>query len=186
MQLVTMIESPSLIINNRNFQKFVTDGIDVEYRTDDGRNATQKLWLFDWKNIYNNDFIAVNQFTVVEGQNNKRPDIVLFVNGIPLVVIELKNATDERTGITEAFRQIQTYKSTIPSLFNYNTLLIISDGINARVGSLTANEERFMIWRTVDGETIEPTTKPQLETLIRGMLKRDVLLRSEERRVGKG
>lgn len=175
-QSIEAVNSPSVVINNRNFQKYVTDGIDIEYRTDDGRNATQKLWLFDWKNINNNDFLAVNQFTVIEGQNNKRPDVVLFVNGLPLVVIELKNATDERTGITEAFHQIQTYKSTIPSLFNYNTLLIISDGINARVGSLTAKEERFMMWRTVDGETIEPTTKPQLETLIRGMLKRDVLL----------
>src|SRR5690625_3424866 len=173
---IEAINSPSVVINNRNFQKYVTDGIDVEYRTDDGRNATQKLWLFDWENINNNEFVAVNQFTVIEGQYNKRPDIVIFVNGLPLVVIELKNATDERTGITEAFRQIQTYKSTVPSLFNYNTLLIVSDGINARVGSLTANEERFMMWRTVDGETIEPTSKPQLETLIRGVLKKEVLL----------
>lgn len=175
-QLVTMIESPSLIVNNRNFQKFVTDGIDVEYRTDDGRNATEKLWLFDFENINNNDFVAVNQFTVVEGQNNKRPDVVVFVNGLPLVVIELKSSTNEQAGITEAFHQIQTYKSTIPSLFNYNTFLVISDGVNARAGSLTANEERFMMWRTEDGETIAPTSNPQLETLLRGMFKQDVLL----------
>ncbi|HLQ98185.1 MAG TPA: HsdR family type I site-specific deoxyribonuclease, partial [Candidatus Dormibacteraeota bacterium] len=175
-QLVTMIESPSLIVNNRNFQKFVTDGIDVEFRTDDGRNATEKLWLFDFENMNNNDFVAVNQFTVIEGQNNKRPDVVVFVNGLPLVVIELKSSTNEQAGITEAFHQIQTYKRTIPSLFNYNTFLVISDGVNARAGSLTANEERFMMWRTEDGETIAPTSNPQLETLLRGMFKQDVLL----------
>src|SRR5699024_1240364 len=175
-QLVTMIESPSLIVNNRNFQKFVTDGIDVSYRTEDGRNATEKLWLFDFENIERNDFAAVNQLTVIEGQNDKRPDVVVFVNGLPLVVIELKSSTNEQAGITEAFRQIQTYKSTIPSLFNYNTFLVISDGVNARAGSLTANEERFMMWRTADGDAIAPTSSPQLEALLRGMFKRDVLL----------
>lgn len=175
-QLVTMIESPSLIINNKNFQKFVTDGIDVEYRTTDGRNATEKLWLFDQKHIDRNDFAAVNQFTVIERQQNKRPDIVVFVNGLPLVVIELKSSTNEQAGITEAFRQIQTYKSSIPSLFNYNAFLVISDGVNARAGSLTANEERFMMWRTADGENIAPTSQPQLETLLRGMFDKATLL----------
>lgn len=175
-QLVTMIESPSLIINNRNFQKYVTDGVDVEYRTEDGRNATEKLWLFDFERPERNDFVAVNQFTVIEGQQNKRPDVVVFVNGLPLVVIELKSSTNEYAGITEAFHQIQTYKSAIPSLFKTNAFLIISDGVNARAGSLTANEERFMMWRTVDGERIAPTSQPQLETLLKGMLKRDVVL----------
>src|SRR5690625_2191666 len=116
-QLVTMNQSPNLIINNRNFQKFITDGIDVAYRTEDGRNATEKLWLFDFETPTNNDFAAVNQFTVIEGQANKRPDVVVFVNGLPLVVIELKSSTNEQAGITEAFHQLQTYKSTIPSLF---------------------------------------------------------------------
>lgn len=175
-QLVTMIESPSLIINNRNFQKYVTDGVDVEYRTEDGHNTTEKLWLFDFEKPERNDFVAVNQFTVIEGQQNKRPDVAVFVNGLPLVVIELKSSTNEYAGITEAFHQIQTYKSAIPSLFKTNAFLIISDGVNARAGSLTANEERFMMWRTVDGETIAPTSQPQLETLLKGMLKRDVVL----------
>lgn len=175
-QLVTMIESPSLIVNNRNFQKYVTDGIDVEYRTEDGRNATEKLWLFDFEHMNHNNFLAVNQLTVIEGQNNKRPDVVVFVNGLPLVVIELKSSTNEQAGITEAFHQIQTYKRAIPSLFNYNAFLVISDGVNARAGSLTANEERFMMWRTEDGETIAPTSNPQLETLLRGMFKHEVLL----------
>ncbi len=175
-QLVTMIQSPNLIINNRNFQKYVTDGIDVEYRTADGRNAVEKLWLFDFTNPENNQFLAVNQLTVIEGQHNKRPDVVVFVNGLPLVVIELKNSTDETAGITEAFHQLQTYKSKIPSLFNYNAFLVVSDGINARAGSLTANEERFMMWRTTDGETIAPTSTPQLEILLRGMFQHGVLL----------
>jgi len=176
MQLVTMIQSPNLMINNRNFQKYVTDGIDIEYRTEDGRNAVEKLWLFDFEHPQNNDFLAVNQLTVIEGQNNKRPDVVVFVNGLPLVVIELKNSTDESAGITEAFHQLQTYKAAVPTLFNYNAFLVTSDGINARAGSLTANEERFMMWRTTDGETIAPTSAPQLEVLLRGMFKPEVLL----------
>jgi len=175
-QLVTMIQSPNLIINNRNFQKYVTDGIDVEYRTADDRNTIEKLWLFDFNEPNNNDFLAVNQFTIIEGRNNKRPDVVVFVNGLPLVVIELKNSTNESAGITEGFRQLQTYKSTIPTLFNYNAFLVSSDGINARAGSLTANEERFMMWRTTDGETIAPTSTPQLEVLLKGMFKQRVLL----------
>src|SRR5699024_7444123 len=175
-QKIEMVESPHLIINNRNFQTYVTDGIDIEYRTDDGRNSVEKLWLFDFDNPTNNNFLAVNQLTVIEGQNNKRPDVVVFVNGLPLVVIELKNSTDEAAGITEAFHQLQTYKAAIPTLFNYNAFLVTSDGVNARVGSLTANEERFMMWRTIDGETIAPTSAPQLEVLLQGLFKPEVLL----------
>src|SRR5699024_10151932 len=136
----------------------------------------EKLWIFDPEHIDRNDFAAVNQFTVIEGQQNKRPDVVVFVNGLPLVVIELKSSTNEQAGITEAFHQIQTYKSTIPSLFNYNAFLVISDGVNARAGSLTANEERFMMWRTADGENIAPTSQPQLKTLLRGMFDKATLL----------
>ncbi|WP_172372192.1 type I restriction endonuclease subunit R [Sporosarcina jiandibaonis] len=175
-QLVTMAESPNLIVNNRTFQKYVTDGIDVEVRTADGRNTVEKLWLFDFDNPENNDFFAVNQFTVIEGNNNKRPDVVVFVNGLPLVVIELKNSTDEQVGISEAYHQLQTYKSTIPSLFQFNVFLVTSDGVNARAGSLTADEERFMMWRTMDGKTIAPSTVPQLEVLLQGMFKPAVLL----------
>src|SRR5699024_3081253 len=124
----------------------------------------------------NNDFVAVNQFTVIEGKNDKRPDIALFINGLPLVVMELKSSSDETAGITEAFHQLQTYKNTIPSLFPYNAFLIISDGINARAGSLTAQEERFMMWRTTDGQNLAPTSEPQLETLLKGMLQPATLL----------
>lgn len=175
-QLVTMVQSPNLIINNRIFQKYVTDGIDVEVRTADGRNVVEKLWLFDFENLTNNDFLAVNQFTVIEGNYNKRPDVVVFVNGLPLVVIELKNSTDEQVGISEAYHQLQTYKATVPSLFQFNAFLVTSDGINARAGSLTANEERFMMWRTMDGKTIAPSTVPQLEVLLQGMFQPAVFL----------
>lgn len=175
-QLVTMVQSPNLIINNRIFQKYITDGIDVEVRTADGRNTVEKLWLFDFDNPSNNNFLAVNQLTIIEGNNNKRPDIVVFVNGLPLVVIELKNSTDEQVGISEAYNQLQTYKSTIPSLFQYNAFLVTSDGVNARSGSLTADEERFMMWKTVDGKTIAPATIPQLEVLIQGMFEPQILL----------
>lgn len=173
---ITMIESPNLIINNRQFQQYVTDGIDIENQTSDGRSITEKVWLFDFEIPLNNDFLAVNQFTVVEGNNDKRPDVVLFVNGLPLVVVELKSSSDETADITKAFQQLQTYKKTIPSLFTYNAFLIISDGVNARMGSLTAQEERFMLWRTTDGETLAPTSEPQLETLLKGMLRPDTLL----------
>lgn len=175
-QQVTMVQSPSLIVNNRLFQKYVTDGIDVEVRKEDGRNTTEKLWLFDFQDLSNNYFLAVNQFTVIEGQSNKRPDVIVFVNGLPLVVIELKNSTDEQVGISKGFNQLQTYKATIPSLFQFNAFMVTSDGVNARAGSLTADEERFMMWRTVDGESIAPSTMPQLEVLIQGMFKPEVLL----------
>lgn len=175
-QLVTMVQSPNLMINNQIFQKYVTDGIDVEVRTKDGRNTVEKLYLFDFENPSNNNFIAVNQLTVIEGTTNKRPDVVVLVNGLPLVVIELKNSTDETVGISEAYHQLQTYKSTIPSLFQYNAFLVTSDGINARAGSLTANEERFMMWKTIDGETIAPSSIPQLEVLIQGMFEPRVFL----------
>lgn len=118
----------------------------------------------------------MNQFTVIEGRNNKRSDVVVFVNGLLLVMIELKNSTDEAAGITEAFYQLQTYKSAIPSLFNYNIFLVTSEDINGRAESLTVNEECFMMWRTTDGKTIAPTSAPQLEVLLRGMFQKNVLL----------
>lgn len=175
-QLVTMVQSPNLLINNQIFQKYVTDGIDVEVRTSDGRNTVEKLYLFDFENPSNNNFLAVNQLTIIEGNTNKRPDVVVFLNGLPLVVIELKNSTNETVGISEAYHQLQTYKSTIPSLFQYNAFLVTSDGINARAGSLTADEERFMMWKTVDGETIASSTIPQLEVLIQGMFEPRIFL----------
>src|SRR5699024_1769917 len=173
---LTRMDSQNLLVNNQQFQSYVTDGIDIETQLSDGRQITEKVWLFDFEEMKNNDFVAVNQFTVIEGKNDKRPDIALFINGLPLVVMELKSSSDETAGITEAFHQLQTYKNTIPSLFPYNAFLIISDGINARAGSLTAQEERFMMWRTTDGQNLAPTSEPQLETLLKGMLQPATLL----------
>ncbi|MEJ9171891.1 type I restriction endonuclease subunit R [Bacillus cereus] len=168
--------SPNIVLNNKQFHKFVTDGIEIQTQGTDGYNPTVSVYVFDFEDPKNNDFMAVNQFTVIEGEANKRPDIIVFVNGLPLVVIELKNATNEDVDITDAYNQLQTYKQAIPTLFRYNAFLIASDGINARVGSLTANEERFMKWRTVDGETLASPAEPQLEVMIKGMLEPSRLL----------
>ncbi|RFB70265.1 type I restriction endonuclease subunit R [Bacillus sp. AW] len=168
--------SPNIVLNNKQFHKFVTDGIEIQIQGTDGYNPTVSVYVFDFEDPKNNDFMAVNQFTVIEGQANKRPDIIVFVNGLPLVVIELKNATNEDIDITDAYNQLQTYKHAIPTLFRYNAFLIASDGINARVGSLTANEERFMKWRTVEGETLASPADPQLEVMIKGMLEHSRLL----------
>ncbi|WP_010170127.1 type I restriction endonuclease subunit R [Bacillus coahuilensis] len=169
-QKIEANESPSMVVNNEKFHRMVTDGLDIELQGTDGYNPTEKVWVFDFEHPENNDFVAVNQFTIIEGNQNKRPDVLVFVNGLPLVVIELKNATNEATGISEGYNQLQTYKQTIPSLFRYNAFLVTSDGVNARVGSLTANEERFMKWRTINGLELAPTSLSQLEVLLKGIL----------------
>ena len=126
------------------------------------------LWLIDFDHPEKNEFTVVNQFTVIEEGVNKRPDVVLFVNGIPLVVIELKNPADENATIKSAFKQLETYKATIPSLFNYNGLLVISDGLEARMGSLSAGYSRFMTWKSADGIEEASSQISQMETLIKG------------------
>ena len=126
-------DSPELFQNNYQFHKYLTEGVDVEYRKTD-RIAGDKVWLIDYEKPSNNEFLVVNQFTVIENNTNKRPDVILFVNGLPLVVIELKNAADENADVSAAFNQLQTYKQTIPSLFQYNALLIASDGWDALYG----------------------------------------------------
>ncbi|MEM7769233.1 MAG: type I restriction endonuclease subunit R [Cyanobacteria bacterium P01_A01_bin.37] len=138
-------ESQNLVENNRRFHKFLTDGVPVAYQ-DGERTVHDQVWLIDFEQPSNNDWLAVNQFTVHENQN-RRPDIVLFINGLPLAVIELKNAADENADIESAFNQLQTYKRDIPSLFTYNAALVISDGLTARIGTLTAGRTRFMPWR---------------------------------------
>ncbi|AUR52358.1 type I restriction endonuclease subunit R [Aquella oligotrophica] len=173
---ITTPVSPSLIVNNQAFHKLITDGIDVAIREDSGTIRYDKAALFDFNNPQNNDWLAVNQFTVIEGKNEKRPDIIIFVNGLPLVVIELKSSSNESVGISEAYNQLQTYKETIPSLFHYNCALIISDGINARIGALTASYERFMLWRTIDGIEVAPLSIPQLEVLLRGIFTKEIFL----------
>jgi type I restriction enzyme R subunit len=165
----TRTESPSLIQNNRAFHRMLTEGVTVEQRRDDGSIAGVQVRLIDFAEPDNNDWLAVNQFTVVEGQHERRADVVIFVNGLPLGVIELKNPADEQATIWSAFNQLQTYRNEIPSLFRFNELLIVSDGIEARVGSLTADRERFMPWRTIDGESLAPATVPQLQVVIEGI-----------------
>jgi type I restriction enzyme R subunit len=159
--------SPALVGNNRSFHKMLADGIEVEYRHE-GRIKGDKVWLIDFDNLDNNDWLAVNQFTVVENHINRRPDVVIFINGLPLSVIELKNAADTKATIWSAFNQLQTYKNEITPLFVYNEALIISDGTHARIGSLTADKERFMPWKTVEGDTLADGHAIELEVLLRG------------------
>ncbi len=165
-------ESPSLVGNNRVMHRMLVDGVEVEYKRPDGSIAGDRVRLIDFDNPEANDWLAVNQFTVIEGQHNRRPDIVLFVNGLPLAVIELKNAADEDATIWNAFNQLQTYKLQIPSLFTYNAALVVSDGLEARVGALTANREWFMPWRTIDGEELAPATLLQLDVLVKGLFEK--------------
>jgi type I restriction enzyme R subunit len=167
--------SPSLIVNNKKFHKQISVGRDIEIIKDE-REQTIKIYLFDFEYIDNNDWMICNQFTVVENRVEKRPDVVIFVNGLPLVVFELKNSSKEDVNISQGYNQLQTYKEKIPSLFKYNIFMVTSDGINARAGSLTAGEDRFMMWRTIDGDKISPKTVPQLEVLIKGMFKKERFL----------
>jgi type I restriction enzyme R subunit len=173
---VQCVVTPSLIQSNRTFHLMLRDGVDVEYARPDGSTKHDKAWLVDFSDIAKNDWLAVNQFTVIEGQHNRRPDIVVFVNGLPLALIELKNATDEDATIWSAYAQLQTYKAEIPSLLAYNAALIVSDGLQARMGSLTANQEWFKVWRTIDGEGDAPKTALELEVLVRGVFERQRFL----------
>lgn len=169
-------ETPSLVEENRRLHRLITDGVDVEYRAGDGRIVSEKVWLIDFADVAANDWVAINQFTVVEGRFNRRPDVVLFVNGLPLAVLELKNAAAENATIGDAFNQLQTYREQIPILFRTNAVLVTSDGIEARIGSLTADAERFMPWRTVTGEDFAHRGTPELETLLRGVFTREYFL----------
>jgi type I restriction enzyme R subunit len=152
---LTRSETPSLFENNRRFHKFLTDGVDVEYQTSE-RIVYDQVKLIDFTNPENNDWLVVNQFTVIEDKKERRPDVVVFINGLPLAVIELKNPTAENATIKSAFNQLQTYKNDIPSLFPYNEILVVSDSTQARVGTLTADWERFMPWR----ENLSPNLSP--------------------------
>ena len=171
---IIAFNSPMLEENNRYFHKLLVEGIEVSYK-DNGQPRTKNANIVDFDDVNNNVFLVVSQFTVIEHEN-RRPDLIIFVNGLPLVVIELKSTSDENVGIEEAFNQIQTYKRDIPSLFNYNAFCILSDGINAKAGTITSNEEWYMNWRSIDGQTIEPLSNPQYEVLFKGMLEKSRLL----------
>jgi len=173
---VMQSELPSLLEENRRLHKLMTEGVDVEYYAEDGTLTAGKVRLIDFDDPANNDWLAVRQFTVIAGQIKRRPDVVVFVNGLPLAVIELKAPGGENATLAGAFNQLQTYKQQIPALFNTNALLVISDGIAARVGSLSADFERFMPWRTTDGTDIAPKGAPELSTLIDGVFEHRRLL----------
>ena len=166
---LTQSELPNLLEENRRIHRLLTEGADVEYYAEDGTLTAGKVRLIDFERPTSNDWLAVQQFTVVAGQAKRRPDVVVFVNGLPLAVIELKAPGGENATLAGAFNQLQTYKQQIPALFRSNALLVTSDGLQARVGSLSADQERFMPWRTTDGGRIEPKGMPEMATLIEGV-----------------
>jgi len=166
---VTQAELPNLMEENRRIHKLLTEGVDVEYYGEDGVLTAGKVRLINFDEPANNDWLAVNQFVVIKGQYQRRPDVVVFVNGVPLAVIELKAPGDHQATVLAAFNQLQTYKNQIAPLFYSNALLVASDGLLARVGSLSANLERFMPWRTTDGQQVAPKGAPELETLVAGV-----------------
>lgn len=165
---VLLFDVTNPILQNKRCHQYITEGVDIEYQTDDGTKA-DNVKLIDYENPENNEFAVINQFTIIENKNNRRPDLIVYVNGMPLSVIELKNISDSNTDIWDAYNQIQTYKKEIPSIFNYNAVVVISDGLNTKVGSLTADKERYQVWRTIDSEELAPSSILSLEVLIRGL-----------------
>ncbi len=166
--------SQKLIEDNESFHRLLVDGVDVAYQSD-GEERYQKVWLFDFANPKKNDFLATNQYTVIEDNIERRPDVILFVNGIPLLIFELKNLADEEADIWTAYDQFQTYEDQLPSLFRYNEILVISDGIEARAGTITSEKERFMQWKTIDGEKPRKGLT-QIEVHLRGLCEKSRLI----------
>lgn len=166
---LTRPDSPSLIANNATLHRYLVEGVPVEVQQPDGSFRGDLIRVLDHHEPANNEFLAINQFTVVEDRRERRPDVVIFVNGLPLAVIELKNPADEAADLWRAHNQLQTYKQQIPSLFIYNALLIISDGVKARIGTLTADREWFLPWRTVTGESLAPVSLPELQVMLQGV-----------------
>lgn len=175
LQQVLRLSSPELIQANETFHKWLTNGIEVEH-TVNNESRGDKCFLIDFDNPANNDYLVVNQFTVSENNQTKRPDIILFVNGLPLVVIELKNAADENATVNKAFTQLQNYKDAIPTLFYYNALLVASDGLECKAGTISSSFSRFMAWKTKDGKQEASHLESELLTLVNGMLNRETLL----------
>ena len=176
MRLILIPQHPTLIQNNHDFHRYITQGIDVQIRQKDDSYRTEKVWIFDRNNLDNNEFLAVNQLTIIENKHNRRPDVILYINGLPMVVIELKNPVDENATIEAAWNQLETYKMQVPSLMTYNSFLIVSDGLQAKAGSLTATIDRYTYWKTSDGSNYAPDNLPQLEVLSQGMFDKRTLL----------
>ena len=172
---ISIPQYPGVLDNNHSFHRMVTEGVDVQVRQGDGSYKTEKVFIFNTHEPEANDFLVVNQFTVKQGNATKRPDIVVFVNGLPIAVFELKNPANEDVGTEEAFNQIQTYKETVPNLFTHNELIVLGD-VNTRIGTLTSPLSRYSTWRTLDGETVAPNSLPQLEVLIKGVFEKSRLI----------
>jgi type I restriction enzyme R subunit len=169
-------ETPILIKNNKAFHQLLLEGVKVEYKDKRGDEQTDYVQLIDFNDVDKNQFLVVNQYTITGTKGNRRPDVIVFINGLPLAVLELKNPADNNADIWSAFQQLQTYKDEIPDLFMFNQALVVSDGLNARVGSLTANKERFMAWRTVANENDKPIFEYFLEALVKGFFKPELFL----------
>ncbi len=172
---VSKPESPVLIHNNRTFHRLLLEGVPVEY-SDGEETRNDHAQLIDFNNFRNNQFLVVNQFTIQGTKMNRRPDVVVFINGLPIAVIELKNPSNEQTDIWDAFNQLQTYKDEISDLFVFNEALVVSDGWTARIGSLTADKERFMPWRTIKNEDDKPLLEYELEKVVKGFFDPELLL----------
>ncbi len=177
-QAIAQVSTPGsldLVANNRTFHRLLLDGVPVEYKRDD-KPVHDHAFLIDFEVLERNRFRAINQFTLQGSKQLRRPDVVCFINGVPIAVLELKSPGSENADIWDAFNQIQTYKDEVPELFVYNEALVISDGYTARLGSLTANQERYLPWRTIKHEDDKPLLEWQLETLVRGFFDRELLL----------
>lgn len=171
-----LLSSASLIDANREFHDLLLNGVPIETTRSDGTTAHELVKIVDFDNPDNNDWAAVKQFTVKEGEYQRRTDVILFINGLPLVVIELKNPTDEKASLHSAYQQLQTYKNELPKLFTYNELCVTSDLYNARLGALTSPEERFMRWRNMNGQGKEKKVSMELETLVHGVFRKERVL----------
>lgn len=168
-------ESLDLVTNNRAFHRMLLEGVPVTYKKQDDW-VHDHAFLVDFNHVHQNRFVAINQFTILGTKQPRRPDIICFINGIPFAVLELKSPTDENADIWDAFNQLQTYKEEISDLFIFNEALVVSDGVTARIGSLTANQERFLPWRTIKNEDDKPALEWELETVVRGFFDRELFL----------
>jgi type I restriction enzyme R subunit len=174
-QQISKPETPILIKNNKAFHSLLLQGMKVDFKEGE-QSKTDYVQLIDFTHVENNQFLVVNQYTITGSKGNRRPDVIVFINGLPLVVLELKNPADSQADIWSAYQQLQTYKDELTDLFIFNEALVISDGLNARIGSLTANKERFLPWRTIDNEDDKPLFEYRLETLVKGFFKPELLL----------
>lgn len=172
---IVRTSKPSVLLDNHDFHQLLVEGVDIEYRDSAGEIRTDKVNLFDFANPENNEFVAINQLTVIQDDHNRRPDVVLFVNGLALVVIEIKDPSDTKATLKKAYNQLQTYMDEIPALFRFNELLVITDGIDAEAGTISADYERFNAWKTVEGDN-EKKGVPMMEVMLKGIFDKDRLL----------